>query len=93
MVKIVLYTLLFLAGIVLFVLLLVFISNSFFQSTRDYDFSGLIFVLISFYISLLIQFITGIILAANPKKKEVGVGLLISAGIVLLIGLSLCSGI
>jgi hypothetical protein len=42
-------------------------------------------------VSLLIQFITAIVYINNAEKKEIGQGMLISVGIILLIGLAVCS--
>ena len=89
--KIILYTLLFIVANVLLFLLLAFIGQNFIKSSGGYDLSGFFFVLISFVITLILELIAGGILAASTKTKEVGKGLLLSAAIVLLFGLSVCS--
>jgi hypothetical protein len=42
-------------------------------------------------VSLLIQLITAIVYINNAEKKEIGQGMLISVGIILLIGVAACS--
>jgi hypothetical protein len=42
-------------------------------------------------VSLVIQLITAIVYTNKAEKKEVGQGMLISVGIILLIGLAVCS--
>jgi hypothetical protein len=89
--KIILYTLLFIVADVLLFLLLVFIGAKFIKGTGDYDFGGLFFVLISSLVLLLLELIVGGILAMRQRTMEVGKGLLLSAAIALLFGLSVCS--
>jgi hypothetical protein len=88
--KIILYTLLFIGANVLLFLLLVFIGQNFMRSDRDYDFSALFFVLGFFVTSLAVELVVGGILAS--RTRTIGKGLLLSAGIILLLGLSVCSG-
>ena len=90
--KIILYTLLFIGANVLLFLLLVFIGQNFMRSDRDYDFSALFFVLGFFVTSLVVELVVGGLLASRTRTKEIGKGLLLSAGIILLLGLSVCSG-
>ena len=43
------------------------------------------------FLGLCVQIIVGLIYLGNKRKKEIGKALLLSAGIILLIGLSICS--
>jgi hypothetical protein len=89
--KIILYTLLFIGANILLFFLFLFIGDNFIRNKRDMDFSGLFFVLISFVISLIVELAVGAILATRARTMEIGKGLLLSAAIVLLFGLSVCS--
>jgi FtsH-binding integral membrane protein len=64
-------------------ILLLPISNS------EWQISVLIFLL--FY--LLAALLAGLIVLAIGKNKEIGQGILMAAGIILVIGFSVCSGI
>jgi hypothetical protein len=57
----------------------------------DAIFSWGFLVLIIAAVSLLLQLITAIVYINNAEKKEIGQGMLISVGIILLIGLTVCS--
>lgn len=89
--KIILYTLLFIGANVLLFFLLLFIGENFVEGSGDFDFSGLFFVLGFFAIALVVELIVGGILASRAQTKELGKGLLLSAAIILLFGLSVCS--
>lgn len=89
--KVILYTVLCILGNVLLMLLLGFIAQNFFSSERQYDLRGLFFGLVTFAISLLVQLIVGGILASKPRTKQIGQGLLLSASLILLIGLAVCT--
>src|SRR5215467_11824855 len=92
--KIILYTLLFIGGNVLLFLLLVFIGQNFIgNSQQGFDFGPLFFVLIFSGLALVTELIVGGILASRARTKELGKGLLLSAAIILLFGLSVCSGV
>ena len=90
--KIVGYTVLFVIADIVVLLLFSLIANLFFTSDRQYDLSGVFFVLIGFPIFLLVQMIVGGVLASKPKTKDLGKAMLLSAGIILLVGLALCGG-
>ena len=44
-------------------------------------------------LSLIVQLIIGIVLAVGNSNREIGKGMLISVGIILVIGLSVCSAL
>ena len=89
--KIILYTPFHCCKCVIVFFLLVFIGKNFIKSSGEYDLSAFFFILISLVITLILELTAGGILAANTKTKEIGKGLLLSAAIVLLFGLSVCS--
>lgn len=43
-------------------------------------------------LSLLIQLFIGVVYLFNPEKKETGQGMLITVGLFMLIGFTMCSG-
>jgi hypothetical protein len=90
--KTILYTVIFIIGDILLILLLGFIGQ-FFVSGGDYSFDTLIFTGVTYIVCLFIQAIVGAILLNNQARKQIGAGLLIASGTILLIGLSVCSGI
>ena len=58
------------------------------------QYDGLAWLVISlliFVVALVIQLFVGFSLAIGEKNKEVGKGMLISVGIILLIGFSVCT--
>ena len=89
--KIILYTFLFIVANVLLLLLLAFIGQNFITRSGGNDFSGLFYILIYFAISLVLELIVGGILATRTRTKDVGKGIMLSAAIILLFGLSVCS--
>ena len=44
-------------------------------------------------ISLLVQLVVSVFFITNPNKKQLGQGMLIAVGIILLIGFSVCGGL
>jgi hypothetical protein len=91
--KIVLYTLLFSGANVLLILLPGLIGQRLTSSRGHFDLGALIFAVYNIWysVALLAELIVGSILVANSKTKEIGMGLLLSAAIMLLVGLSVCS--
>jgi hypothetical protein len=52
----------------------------------------LIYSFIFFIISLVIQLIVGLAYIVNKRKQELGQAMLLSVGIILLVGFSVCGG-
>ena len=81
--KIVLYILLFIGANVLLVSMLAIVEQSFVEA----------FYNIWYSVALLAELFVGGILVTNSRTKEIGKGLLLSAAVLLLIGLSVCTGL
>jgi membrane protein DedA with SNARE-associated domain len=60
---------------------------------NSYGLDSLVIGLVIFAASLIIQLVAGSILIAKGEKKELGRAMLLSVGIILLTGFSICSGI
>lgn len=73
---------------------LVFLAPTFLGSQKGYDALGAFLLgLIAIGVSLFVQLIIGIVFSAGEKRKHLGQALLVSTGVFLLIGFSLCGGL
>jgi hypothetical protein len=76
------------------VFFLLCLAPSFWGDWSGYDALGAFLVgLIIIGLSLFIQLVVGIVYSVGEKRKELGQALLLSSGIFLLIGLSVCGGL
>ncbi|MBD0376157.1 MAG: hypothetical protein ICV51_11060 [Flavisolibacter sp.] len=64
-----------------------------FLTNQDWVVGWLVLSLLLGCLSLFIQFIVGIVFAVRENKKDIGKGMLLSIGVILLIGLSVCSNL
>lgn len=62
-----------------------------FVKNEDWVMGWLVVMLLLHVLSLAIQFIVGIVLANREGKKDMGKGMLLAVGIILLIGFSVCT--
>ncbi|MBD0279236.1 MAG: hypothetical protein ICV81_14945 [Flavisolibacter sp.] len=64
-----------------------------FLKNQDWVVGWLVLSLLLGCLSLFVQFIVGIVFAAGENKRDVGKGILLSVGVILLIGLSVCTNV
>ena len=64
-----------------------------FLKNQDWVVGWLVLSLLLGCLSLFVQFIVGIVFANRESKKDIGKGMLLSVGIILLVGLSVCTNV
>jgi hypothetical protein len=89
--KFILYTIIVLALNVALLFILAWLGGLVIND-NSYGLDTLVIVLVLFAGSLIIQLVGGSILIAKGEKKELGRAMLLSVGIILLTGFSICSG-
>lgn len=74
-------------------LFLLCLAPSFLGSYSGYDALGaFVLGLLAMAVVLLVQLVVGLFFSAGEKRKELGQALMLSSGIIILIGFSVCGG-